>query len=154
MSVSSWERCLRLHSIQEILQSCAVCIWSHILLTDLITYCLHYPKIDNKNKTDLPLCKPPSCVCNTLRPLCVHISTLECEIKAVSRGVTLNTHLRMAHIPGRTNGREWGVSLPNPRRNAQRAGGILSGHPGSVFSLRQLPPLIQLWDMMPFTACK
>ena len=34
------------------------------------------------------------------------ISTLQCEIAAVSRGVALNTHLQTTHIPDQTNRRE------------------------------------------------
>lgn len=87
-------------------------------------------------------------------PSHAEFSTLRCEIATVSRGVTLNTHLQMAHIPGQTNRREWSVLLPNPSRNAQHAGQTLWGHSYVVLSVRLPPSCIRLRCDTCFYVCR
>lgn len=78
------------------------------------------------------------CVCSFTTHV-EKISTLQREINAVSRGAAQNTHLQTAHIPERTNRREWSFLPPNPSRNAQHA-----GHMHAVLSVRLRPPWIRL----------
>lgn len=83
------------------------------------------------------------------------ISTLWCEISAVSQGIELNTHLQTAHIPDQTNRREWSFLLPNPPRNAQHAVQMVSGRLHAVFSV-SLPWLNDSgrWYLINFLVCR